>query len=153
MTPPLDPADQYHAGIVVADLDTAIERLTAVGGYRWTTPMAYTVPVVTAAGPMDMPFRLVYSLDAPHLEVVQEVPGTVWTSAPGNAVHHLGFWADDVEATGERLERAGYSLEVRAGGATPTFAYYRDLLGVRIEIVERSMFGDWPGFLRSMAGS
>jgi len=31
------------------------------------------------------------------------------------------------------------------------FAYYADPSGVRIEIVDRALFPDWPGFLKSMA--
>jgi Glyoxalase/Bleomycin resistance protein/Dioxygenase superfamily len=96
----------------------------------WSRP--YTVPVVTADGPMDIPFKLVYSLEAPHIELVQEVPGSIWVSAPRNAVHHLGYWAEDVAATGARLEPAGYTLEARPGGdAPPVFAYCLDPLGRR----------------------
>lgn len=152
MTPALSPSDLYHTGVVVADIDEAADQLSAVGGYRWTKPMEYTVAVRTADGPMDMPFTLVYSIDAPHLELIQEVPGSIWVSAPRNAVHHLGYWADDVEATGAALERAGYTLEVRpAIEGPPVFAYYLDPLGVRIELVSRNIFGDWPAFLASMA--
>lgn len=152
MTPALAPADLYHAGIVVADVDEAVERLTKAGGYRWTQTMAYTVPVVTADGPLDVPFEIVYSIDAPHLELVKEIPGTPWTSAPRNAVHHLGYWTDDIDATGVALAAAGYDLEVRSGGNGPAmFAYYRDPLGVRIELVNRTAFGDWAGFLQVMA--
>ena len=31
----LRPEDQYHAGIVVADLDAALEKLTALAGYQF----------------------------------------------------------------------------------------------------------------------
>ena len=30
------------------------------------------------------------------------------------------------------------------------FAYYVDPFGVRIEIVDRALFPDWPGFLAQM---
>ena len=151
MTPALSTADLYHVGIVVTDFDGALQRLTAAGGYHWTQTMEYTVPVVTADGPAEIPFKLAYSLEAPHLEVLQEVPGSPWVSAARNAVHHLGYWADDVAATGAELERAGYLQEVRAAGDEPVFAYYLDPLGVRIELVNRAMFGDWDGFLQTMA--
>ena len=152
MTSVLRPADLYHTGVVVPDLDAAIDRLSAVGGYRWTKTVEAVMPVLTADGPVDIPFKMVYSIDAPHLELVQEVPGTTWTSAPRNAVHHLGYWTDDVLATGAQLERAGYAFEVRAGGdGPPIFAYYLDPLGVRIELVARNAFGDWPAFLQAMA--
>jgi len=152
MTSVLDPADLYHMGVVVPDLDVAIERLSAVGGYRWTKTVEATIPVITADGPVDIPFKMVYSIDAPHLELVQEVPGTTWTSAPRNAAHHLGYWTDDVLATGAALERAGYAFEARAGGhESPIFAYYLDPLGVRIELMGRNAFGDWAAFLAAMA--
>ncbi|MFA5709588.1 VOC family protein [Mycolicibacterium sp.] len=151
MTSPLSAADLYHVGVVVADFDAALQRLSAAGGYRWTQTMEYTVPVVTADGPADIPFKLAYSLQAPHLEIVQEVPGSLWVSAPRNATHHLGYWADDVAATGAALEELGYTLEVRAAGdGPPPFAYYLDPLGIRIELVQRSMFGDWPQFLQQL---
>jgi hypothetical protein len=49
------------------------------------------------------------------------------------------------------LESAGYRLEARPSGeALSTFAYYIDPSGLRIEIVDRAVFPDWPGFLQSM---
>jgi hypothetical protein len=151
MNSPLSATDCYHTGIVVPDLDVAAKRLTAVAGYRWTRPMEYTLPVSTPHGELDVPFRLTYSLQAPHLELVQEVPGTIWT-AGGSAPHHLGYWVDDIAVASEQLELAGYAREVSPTGDGPsTFAYHIDAGGVRIEIVARALFPDWPGFLNSMA--
>ena len=76
----MNPEDFYHVGIVVDDLTAAMERLTAAGGYSWTKPVEYTVAITTAAGDIDVPFRFVYSLQAPHLELVQQVPGTLCTT-------------------------------------------------------------------------
>lgn len=64
MNTPLAPADFYHTGIVVPDLDEAAAHLTAIAGYRWTKPMEYTMPVVTADGDYDIPFRMTYSVQA-----------------------------------------------------------------------------------------
>ena len=148
----MNPEDFYHVGIVVDDLTAAMERLTAAGGYSWTKPVEYTVATTTAAGDIDVPFRFVYSLQAPHLELVQQVPGTLWTSPPGRAAHHLGYWVDDIGATAAALEAAGFELEARPAGDTlSTFAYFIDPTGMRIEIVDRAVFPDWPGFLKSMA--
>ncbi len=148
----MNPEDFYHVGIVVDDLTAAMERLTAAGGYSWTKPVEYTVAITTAAGDIDVPFRFVYSLQAPHLELVQQVPGTLWTSPPGRAAHHLGYWVDDIGATAAALEAAGFELEARPAGDTlSTFAYFIDPTGMRIEIVDRAVFPDWPGFLKSMA--
>jgi catechol 2,3-dioxygenase-like lactoylglutathione lyase family enzyme len=148
----MNPADCYHTGLVVDDMAAAAERLTAAMGYRWTKPVEAMLGVTTADGDIEVPFRFVYSVNAPHLELIQEVPGTIWTAAPGGAAHHLGYWVDDLAAAAAHLERNGYRLEARPSGDTLTmFAYYTDPGGVRIEIVDRALFPDWPGFLKSMA--
>lgn len=153
MTLTLSPTDLYHAGVVVADVEEAADRLSALGGYHWTKTMHYTVPVTTGDGVTDIPFTLAYSLEPPHIELVQEIPGTLWVSAPRNAVHHLGYWTDDVDVTGRALERSGYQLEARprAADTAADFAFYLDPLGIRIELVKRTIFGAWPQFLQSMA--
>jgi len=155
---PLRPEDLYHTGIVVPDLDAAMARLTALTGYRWITPLSYTLPFRTAAGSRELTSTIVYSVQGPHLELVQEVPGSPWTAAPGNSVHHLGYFTDDLAETGRMLERNGFSFEMTADVAQPSaesdlalFAYYVDAFGTRIEIVDRALFPDWPGFLQSMA--
>jgi catechol 2,3-dioxygenase-like lactoylglutathione lyase family enzyme len=148
---PLATSDCYHVGLVVPDIDAATTRLTAASGYGWTKPIEATLTITTPSGDYDVPFRFVYSLQAPHLEVIQEVPGTVWTSPPGAAAHHLGYWVDDLAAVAAGLEAAGYELEAKPSGArTPQFAYYVDASGVRIELVDRALFPDWPGFLEMM---
>lgn len=148
----MNPADCYHTGLVVDDMTVAAERLTAAMGYRWTKPVESTLSVATADGDIEVPFKFVYSVNAPHLEVIQAVPGTIWTAPPGGGAHHLGYWADDMAAAAAQLERSGYRLEARPSGETLSmFAYYLDPAGVRIEIVDRALFPDWPGFLQSMA--
>jgi catechol 2,3-dioxygenase-like lactoylglutathione lyase family enzyme len=150
----IEPADYYHTGFVVADLVTAAARLTALSGYTWTTPIEATLPLVTRSGDYEVPFRFVYSIQAPHLELVQAVPGTIWSAMADAAAHHLGYWVDDLAAAAAALERAGYRQEARpAGNDLSRFAYYTDDDGFRIEVVDRAMFPDWRGFLASMAST
>jgi catechol 2,3-dioxygenase-like lactoylglutathione lyase family enzyme len=150
-TAPLAASDCYHVGLVVADLDTATASLTAAGGYEWTRPVEAKLTITTADGDVEVPFAFVYSIQAPHLEVIQEVPGTIWTASASGAAHHLGYWVDDLAATVEGLQAAGYRLEARPSGDTlSSFAYLIDPLGVRIELVDRALFPDWPGFLHMM---
>lgn len=126
----LSPADCYHVGLIVPDIEAAAQRFTAASGYSWTKPVEYTLAVTTATGDYEVPFRFVYSLQAPHLELVQEVLGTVWTAPAGAAAHHLGYWVDDIAAAAAGLEQAGYRLEARPSGDTiSTFAYYTDPTG------------------------
>lgn len=154
MTLALRPEDLYHTGIVVPDLDTAKARLSAVVGYRWTRPLTYTLPFRTATGISELTSTIVYSAQSPHVELVQEVPGSPWTAAPGHSAHHLGYFTDDLAETGRMLERNGFRFEMTAAvsdSELAMFAYYVDEFGTRIEIVDRAVFPDFPAFLQSMA--
>ena len=152
MTHPLQPENFYHTGIVVSDLAAATERLTAAAGYTWTTPIKGPVTIRTVFGTQTVEMQFVYSLQAPHLELIEAVPGTPWTAAKDNAVHHVGYFTDDFAATAEELQALGYALEMchTTDGDTPSvFAYYRSPEDVRIEIVDRAVFGDLDAFLKA----
>ena len=149
----LRPQDLYHTGIVVADLDAAMARLTALAGYQWITPLSYTLPFRTAAaGTHEFTSTIVYSLQSPHIELIQEVSGSPWVAAPGNSVHHLGYFTDNLADTARSLQDNGFKFEATAAvsqSELSLFAYYVDAFGTRIEIVDRALFPDWPAFLRS----
>jgi hypothetical protein len=83
-----------------------------------------------------------YSVDSPHLELIQEVPGSVWVCNEYSNLHHIGFWSGDLAADGADLASSGCPLQLsgRAGDHAPvSFAYHRNDLGVRIEIVDAAM--------------
>jgi catechol 2,3-dioxygenase-like lactoylglutathione lyase family enzyme len=152
----LRPEDYYHTGIVVPDIDAAMKRLSALAGYSWIKPMSYTLPFRTAAGTQEFTSTFVYSLQSPHLELINEVPGSPWVAAPGNSIHHLGYFTDDLAETAEALVRNGFTFEATAAvseSELSLFAYYVDADGTRIEIVDRALCPDWPGFLQSMSES
>jgi hypothetical protein len=150
----LRPEDFYHTGIIVPDLDAAMARLSALAGYRWITPLSYTLPFRTAMGTRELTSTIVYSVQSPHVELLQDVPGSPWTAAPGNSVHHLGYFTDSLAEAAELLERNGFTFEMTAdvpGQDLALFAYYVDPLGTRIEIVDRALFPDFSAFVQSMA--
>jgi hypothetical protein len=132
------PHDLYHTGIVVRDLDRAMAELTAGTGVRWREPVGATVPVWTPAGERDVDFRAVYSQDGPHhLELVQHSDGTIWQSAGDGCVHHLGYWADDLDAVDEELQRDGFARVAagRMGGDALAWTYHQQGTGPYIEHV------------------
>jgi catechol 2,3-dioxygenase-like lactoylglutathione lyase family enzyme len=148
------PEDLYHTGIIVPDLDAAMARLSALAGYRWITPLSYTLPFRTATGSRELTSTIVYSVQSPHVELLQEVPGSPWTAAPGNSVHHLGYFTDNLADTAQALEHNGFTFEMTAdvpGQDLALFAYYVDPFGTRIEIVDHALFPDFSAFVQSMA--
>jgi catechol 2,3-dioxygenase-like lactoylglutathione lyase family enzyme len=152
MTRALKAEDLYHTGLVVPDLDAAVERFAAMAGYRFTTPIAGPVAIRTDAGQQTVDLRFVYSLTAPHIELIEEVPGTPWTAAPANAVHHLGYFTDDFATTASTLQAEGFTLELCPAsddGKPSIFAYYVSPEAIRVEIVDRNIFGDLDAFLKA----
>jgi hypothetical protein len=147
----LNAADLYHTGIVVPDLEASMARMSEVAGYRWTEIQSAELPIRLADGETVLRLRYVYSLDAPHLELVQEIPGTPWTAAPHVAAHHLGYFCDDVPTTSKRLVESGFAFEACAvvDGTPSIFAYHLDPSGVRIEIVDRERIPDFAEYLRA----
>ncbi len=153
MTFGLQPEDCYHTGIVVPDLDAAMARLSALAGYRWITPLSYTLPFRTTAGVRELTSTIVYSVQSPYLELVHEVPGTPWTAAPGNSVHHVGYFTDNLVETARALESNGFSFEMTGeipGSELGMFACYVDDSGTRLEIVDCALFPDFAAFVESI---
>jgi glyoxalase/bleomycin resistance protein/dioxygenase superfamily protein len=133
--------DQFHIGVVVADLDAALVELTEMFGYEWCPPLAVQTPVVLSEGEMMLDLRFTYSATTPRVEAVQAVPGTLWVPAPGSGIHHAGYWSDDLTADSALLEAHGYLTEakgIRPDG-TPAWAYHRSPSGPRIELVSRQL--------------
>ena len=87
----------YHTGIVVDDLEATMDWLAKVAGYTWTDIVTVDQEAVTPDGDVTIPMKMVYSGADPRLELLQTVPGTVWTPAD-SGVHHIGYWSDDVES-------------------------------------------------------
>jgi hypothetical protein len=133
-------SDQFHVGIVVADLDRELERLTAVAGYQWGTEVHVDTSVLLPAGEVTVDFRFRYSVDTPRLELIQQQDGTLWMPVEGSGVHHLGYWSDDIAADGAALDGAGFHREASGmdGGAV-NWAYYAGEGRPRIELVSRTL--------------
>jgi catechol 2,3-dioxygenase-like lactoylglutathione lyase family enzyme len=132
----------YHVGIIVADLVEAQRRFTALLGVLWGPTMDVVAPFTFADGNvMDVNLRYVHSTEPTHLELIEEVPGTPWERNEHSNLHHIGYFADDVDAESRRLAAIGcpFNLGARPDPSAPlNFAYHVDPLGVRLEFVSES---------------
>ena len=150
--------EQFHAGIVVEDLDATLDDLSELFGYEWCPEINIQTPVLLPTGEATLDLRFTYSATVPRLELIQSIPGTLWVPAPMSGVHHLGYWSDDVASDGALLTARGYAVEatgVRPDG-TPVWAYHRSPDGPRIELVSHALeagpqpvLGVRPGLSRS----
>jgi hypothetical protein len=133
--------DQFHAGIVVDDLDAALAQLSDLFGYEWGDEVHVSQPVQLAAGEVSVDFRFRYSRTEPRLELIASQAGTPWTPAEGSGIHHLGYWSDDITADGAALEAAGFEFE--AAGVDPDgtriWSYHRRAGRPRVELISRAL--------------
>lgn len=129
----------FHTGIVVDDLAAAKAELGHALGVTWNDGGA-AVRMLTGEGASTVQTAYALSVEGPHhVELVQSIPGTLWTvAAPGQA-HHLGYWVDDVVAASEALVAAGSERVVTIAikdGRPPMCAYHRSTSGLYVEIVD-----------------
>jgi hypothetical protein len=133
--------DHFHVGIVVDDFEAALDDLSDLFGYDWCPTLSISTPVVLPDGEAMLDLVFTYSRTTPRVEVIQSMPGTLWTPAPASGIHHLGYWSDDVASDAARLTARGYAAEaagVRPDG-TAVWAYHRSPGGPRIELVSRDI--------------
>ena len=134
----------FHVGIVVARLEESLEHLAATLGVRFAPTTVVDSPVLAADGTRTaVPLRFAYSLDAPHLEVIEEVPGSVWVCNPHSNLHHIGYWAEDFGGEHRRLVGSHCPVEIAGwAGADPDpalYTYHADPLGIRVELVDAAL--------------
>ena len=110
---PLIPRDGfYHYGIVVRDLEAALQELGTTLELEWASVQRRRFPLRQPNGVIDVDFRLTYSITGPpHYEVIEATPGTIWDPHHAHGVHHLGYWSHDLAADSARLTAAGYVWE------------------------------------------
>ena len=132
--------DLYHVGIVVHDFDATLALLAETAGYRWCDEYSGDQLVQTPSGEITVPMRFAYSLTEPRLEILQAVPGTIWTPSD-SGVHHLGYWSDDVSADVAALAAKGMPAEATASvpDGSALWAYCKGASGPRIELVSRTL--------------
>jgi len=134
----------YHVGIVVPDVEAAMVHFTELLGVVWG-PIVETdaIDIRDADGnDLTLPNTICFSTAAPYLELIQELPGSVWVCNEHSNLHHVGFWTDALPSDSETLTASQCPLQIcgREGAQVPVgWAYHRDPLGVRIELVDTAM--------------
>ena len=153
---PVGLGPHFHVGIVVPDLAAACARFTELLGCAWGPIMARDIPARDARGTdVLLPNQLCYSTEAPHLELILETPGTPWVCNAHSNLHHLGFFSGALASATAALSAAGCPLEIMGGhgdGGPVGWAYHRDPLGVRIELVDEAIRASMETHLFRPAG-
>jgi hypothetical protein len=130
----------YHVGIVVPDLEAAQAYYSDLLGLEWGPVLETDVEVRVGDGSERIfPNKIVYSTEAPHIELIQETPGSPWVCNEHSNLHHIGIFAPDLGADAARFVGSACPVEMCGGhgeGPPSTFTYHRDPWGVRLELVD-----------------
>ena len=133
--------DIYHVGIIVPDMEVAMDELGRRFGCGWRDPSTATVRVRDHGGDRILSPRVTFCDQSTPiaLELIEALPGTVWHVGESSQLHHFGLYVESVQAAidelgpGMTLEMAGLDRDGMLAG----FCYVNDSLGVRMELVER----------------
>jgi hypothetical protein len=142
----------FKTGVVVLDLERAMEELGRWLGLRWTPVQESPLALWTGQGREDVSLRFVYSLGAPpFLELLEAQPRGYYSAPNGAHLHHVGRWVDDLAKASAELAAQGLPLEAAgldAQGSKPAvFAFHRGAHGMRVELVDSAMRSSFEGWL------
>jgi catechol 2,3-dioxygenase-like lactoylglutathione lyase family enzyme len=138
----------YHAGVLVSDMRSAMDRLTADLGYSFTTPVLMTPQHVEDRvsgdmGPMEL--LVAYTREGPfRVELIEFTGNGLYAKEQGEGLHHLGVWEPDIDARLAALESAGTSIDAifRSPSGRLSVIYAgrgAGAGGVRVEYVSESL--------------
>ncbi|SRR5579875_241283 len=143
---PVRPDDVYEFGIIVPDLERALEELNRAFGYTFSPIFEGHLPLRGSEGDALIPLRVAYSKQFPHLEVIEERPGTYLVAPPGTSLHHIGAWVDDLDAESTRLEGLGMPMTLCGfvGEKSPAlYTFHSTGFGALLELVSREGKADF----------
>jgi hypothetical protein len=144
--------EMFVTGLVVPDIERAIAESRSTLDIEFTPVQQSPLRLRTPNGVEDFDLQFVYSLGgAPHLELIQAVPGTYYDSKGGGFIRHVGLWVENLAEASAELARRGMPLE--AAGMSDdiepyAFVFHANAWGLRVELVDsvqRETFEAWLG--------
>ena len=138
----------FHVGVVVPSLETARDHLSELLHVTWGPIAELDIAKRDADGhDLTLPLRMCFSAGpstgaakgAPRIELIEEIPGSVWECNEHSNLHHIGFWSDAlVDDVGAFVAaHCPMQLSGRDGDTAPVqSAYHRDPLGFTVELVD-----------------
>ena len=152
--------DLYHVGLVVPELESAMDAYGQLFGFEWATVGPPRIQHVVVGGERrDAEIVVTYSVQGPpHLELIEERSGGVW--AAESPLNHVGFWAPDLADAVARLTNAGFPAmvhDIGGGDRDPArssvFSYHPIAGGFWMELVGIGFQSQLQAWIASSAES
>ena len=137
-------APYAHIGVLVDDLDAAIERFSALG-LTFMQPRTVEVERLVEGGvEKQIDLRIAFSHQGPpQWELLEAVGDGVYGAHHGEGLHHVAILAEDPVARRDGLLQAGFR-EVGAqyrqdGSIIVSYLDPADLSGIQIELLDAAV--------------
>src|SRR3954451_7372767 len=93
----------WQVGVVVPDIEAAMDELASGLGVDWSGPKPRDVG--------QWGLRIAFTRQGPpDVELIGGPPDPIWDAGGGARLHHVGTWTSDMAADAARLEAAGFEL-------------------------------------------
>jgi catechol 2,3-dioxygenase-like lactoylglutathione lyase family enzyme len=146
----------FHTGIVVEDVERAIDDMSRALGLEFTAVQEHPMRQWRPSGEQSLVLRYAYSLAPyPLVELIESQPGTFYERSSGvtTQLHHVGMWVDDLADAADRLARDGFALAA-AGmderGARPArVTFHESPHGLRVELCDAAMRAGFDAWVTS----
>ena|SRR5690242_11714440 len=133
----------YHIGILVHNLQEAIEHYSDLLDIRFAEPAQATVFIENPQTGQTESVNLlaVYSRTrAPYLELLQTTGNGIFSEKNAGGILYFGMWESDIDERIKRLEEQGIGIDALLRGAPDKSVYAiitaPDKMGVRMEYVK-----------------
>ena len=134
----------YHFGILVEDLDAAMERFAELFGLTFIGLRTFRIGRLADPDEHPLEVQAAYSHQGPpHLELVQAVGDGLY-SPSRLGFHHVGLWDPAIDANrlaylSEKALRSDARVISPADGTLAWFSQPSSACGIRFEFVDESM--------------
>jgi len=135
----------YHFGILVEDLEAAIERFAELFGLTFIGPRTFGINRLADPDDHRLDVQAAYSHQGPpHLELIEAAGDGLYSPSRGLGFHHVGLWDPAIDTNretylSEKALRSDARVITPADGTLAWFSHPSSACGIRFEFVDESM--------------
>ncbi|MDB5714452.1 MAG: hypothetical protein JWO15_1849 [Sphingomonadales bacterium] len=101
-------ATLFHIGLVVADVTSAKDLLSANEGIGWKDAGPRTFDLMLEGVSRTITLHIAHSTGAtPRIELIEAVPDSIWATPHETRAHHHCYWTEDGDGLCREIESAG----------------------------------------------
>ncbi|MEU7202484.1 VOC family protein [Streptomyces sp. NPDC045470] len=137
------PASYYHVGMVVPDIDTAVQRCATVFGVPFTAAALTESPHQEEGDVTHTPFRQRQAISRtrePYIELIEATGDGVFGPSRAGTLMYYACWESDMRSRLARLRTQGFGMDavIRMDAASDPIAAITsyDGLGIRLELAD-----------------